>query len=157
MSTERNNIQANLPSQLIPLGWREWVALPDLGIAHIKAKVDTGARTSALHAFFVEPYYKDKEQRVRFSVHPHQHDSIRERLCDAAVLEERQVTDSGGHTESRFVIETTVVIGHISRQIEMTLTNRDTMKFRMLLGRTALNGLFSVNPSASYQLGKPPA
>ena len=141
--------------QLTTLGWREWINLPELGISAIKAKVDTGARTSALHAYFVEPYQEGDERRVRFGIHSDQNNTNTKIICNAAVLEERTVTDSGGHAELRFVIETTVVIGNVSQTAEITLTNRDTMKFRMLLGRTALNNLFCVNPAASYVLGKP--
>jgi len=137
------------------IGWREWISLPGLVIPCIKAKIDTGARTSALHAYFVEPYYKNKVPYVRFGIHPHQGDSETAIICDAKVLEERKVTDSGGHIENRFVIETIITIGDLSRKVEITLTNRDTMKFRMLLGRTALNNLFCVNPATSYLFGKP--
>jgi hypothetical protein len=147
--------QTAIPPQLIPLGWREWVSLPDLGIVLIKSKVDTGARTSALHAYFVEPYHADGEERVRFGIHPNQNDSETHVICDAAVLEQRTITDSGGHAECRFVIKTRVVMGDLERMVEITLTNRDTMKFRLLLGRTALSSLYSVIPSASYLLGKP--
>jgi hypothetical protein len=137
------------------LGWREWVALPDLGINRIKAKVDTGARTSCLHAYRTEPYTENGERRVRFWVHPVQnnlHESIE---CDAKVLDERTVSDSGGHKEERLVIETTLVVGDLSWPVEMTLTNRDTMRFRMLLGRTAMAGRSEIYPEASYLAGEP--
>lgn len=142
------------PKELAIIGWREWIGLPSLGIPSIKAKIDTGARTSALHAYFVEPYYKDDILHVRFGIHPHQGDNETTKVCDAIVMEERKVTDSGGHIENRFVIETTMAIGNIKRDIEVTLTNRDTMKFRMLIGRTALKNMFCVNPAASYLFGE---
>ncbi len=138
------------------IGWREWVALPDLDIAWIKAKIDTGARTSALHTFAVEPFTERGTPWVRFSVHPLQKHRDPRVVCRAEVLERRWVMDSGGHREFRYVIATSVLLGRTSWPIEMTLTNRDNMQFRMLLGRTAMKGRFTVDPQRSYLIGKPP-
>ncbi len=137
------------------LGWREWLALPDLGIEHIKAKVDTGARTSALHAFRVELFEKDGESWVRFGMHPLQYDLDEVVECEARLLDQREVRDSGGHSEMRYVIHSIIQIGDEQVDAEITLTDRESMKFRMLLGRTAMRGNYLVDPGRSY-LSRPP-
>lgn len=132
------------------VGWREWVSLPRLGVSALKCKVDTGARTSALHAFSVEAFQRNGEEWVRFGVHPNQHDLDTEVWCEAPVIDQREVTDSGGNTSERYFIKTDVIVGSMRFPIELSLTSRDTMMFRMLLGREALRHRFAVDPSASY-------
>lgn len=136
----------------IDLGWREWVALPDLDIPAIKAKLDTGARTSALHAFYVEAF--KQETRVRFGIHPLQRREEPEFHCEADLIDRRLVADSGGHRELRYVIRTVLELGDRRKSIELTLTDRETMLFRMLIGRTALRGWARVDPARSYLSGK---
>ncbi|MEX2647745.1 MAG: RimK/LysX family protein [Alphaproteobacteria bacterium] len=139
------------------VGWREWVALEALGLPAIKAKIDTGARTSALHAFYVEPITIDGRTRVRFGIHPLQERTDIEVNCVADAVDHRRVSDSGGHRELRWVIRAPLRIGGESWPIEITLTNRDDMMFRMLIGRTAMPRRLVVDPARSYVLGKPPA
>jgi hypothetical protein len=137
------------------LGWREWVALPELNIARIKAKIDTGARSSALHAFAIEPYRKGGQRWIMFAMHPLQKRTDILIECHAPVKDRRLVSDSGGHKQRRYVIETQLIVGQSVIRAEMTLTNRDNMRFRMLLGRTAMDNQFIIDPGASYLLGKP--
>lgn len=140
-------------AKTLTLGWREWVQLPELGLDSIKAKVDTGARTSALHAFEVSPFEEDGRPCVEFKMHPNQRDRDTVVVCRADIKDERVVRDSGGHQEKRWVIETPVCIGDRCWPIELTLTSRDDMLFRMLLGRTAMRGRAVVNPAKSYLTG----
>lgn len=133
----------------IDVGWREWLALPEIGLHAIKAKIDTGARTSALHAWKIEPFRDGGAPWLRFHLHPLQRNTELSVACLAPVHDRRVVSDSGGHRERRYVIETPVQMGAYSWHIELTLTDRDTMLFRMLLGRRAMRGL-QVVPNASF-------
>lgn len=133
-------------SEITTLGWREWLGLPELGIARIKAKVDTGARSSALHAFAIERW----ADQVRFGIRPVRSAST-EIWCQADLWDEREVSDSGGHRELRPFICTPVTLGGRTWPVEISLTTaRDSLRFRMLLGRTALEGRHIVDPAASY-------
>jgi hypothetical protein len=136
------------------VGWREWLSLPALGIDRIKAKIDTGARTSALHAFEIKPFKQADKHYLRFKMHPVQRRSDVVIECVAEVKDIRWVIDSGGHKERRYVIQTPLKIGERTWSIELTLTNRDTMNFRMLLGRTAMRHRAVVNPALSFLLEK---
>lgn len=142
-----------VPAPLI-LGWEEWVALPDLGLPAVKAKVDTGARTSALHASAIEPFGPVSAPMVRFVVHPHPARANLAVTCTAPVVGRRDVTSSNGDTESRYVIATTIRIGGHGWPIEVTLTNRETMSYRMLLGRQAIRPDMIVEPGTSFRQPK---
>ena len=137
------------------VGWREWLSLPALGVPAIKAKIDTGARSSALHTHDYELFERDGRQMVRFHLHPLRR-SDREYSCEAEVADLREVRDSGGHSEQRPFIATTARLGTFEWTIHLSLTNRESMKFRMLLGRQALAGCFVVDPVRSYLLGRKP-
>lgn len=138
----------------LTVGWREWIALPELGIPAIKAKVDTGAKTSALHTVALETYETNGVLMVHFTIHP-----LRKRpdialTCTAEVVDQRIVSDSGGHRENRYFIRTPLSLGEHSWPIEMSLTNRDNMLFKMLLGRTAMANQLIVDPDSSYLTGR---
>ncbi len=143
------------PAVLPVIGWREWVSLPDLPIRRIKAKVDTGARSSSLHAFDVEFFEKESVEWVRFAVHPVQRREKTLLRLEAPVLETRSVRSSSGQAEVRPVIETNVTLLGLTWPIELTLSDRGKMGFRMLLGRQAFRGRFLVDTGRSYYGGRP--
>jgi len=133
------------------LGWREWVELPELAIGPIKAKVDTGARTSALHAVDLELFERNGDQWVSFAFESA--DGSLVAVNEAPVIEFREVTNSGGQSESRPVIKTPLKLGAVFKLVELTLTQRENMAYRMLLGRTSLFADFVVDPSESFLQG----
>lgn len=135
------------------IGFREWISLPDLALPALKAKIDTGAKTSSLHAFDIKLVKRGGKLFVRFKVHPIQKNLDVVVLCRAPLVDRRIVTDSGGHRELRYVINTTIQMGLNKKMIELTLTNRESMKYRMLIGREALKQ-FYIDPSQSYLLKK---
>jgi hypothetical protein len=134
----------------IAVGWREWVALPELGVAAIKAKMDTGARTSALHTFRITP--GPAADLICFDVHPLQNRTASVVSCTARIVDQRWVSDSGGHRELRYIIRSALRMGGETWPIEISLTDRESMRFRLLIGRTAMHERLQVVPDASYLL-----
>jgi hypothetical protein len=135
------------------IGFREWIALPELKLPALKAKIDTGAKTSSLHAFDIKLVKRGGVSYVKFKVHPIQKNTDLVVECISPLIDRRVVTDSGGHKENRYVINTFIQMGAVKKTIQLTLTNRASMKYRMLLGREALNQ-FYIDPSQSYLLRK---
>lgn len=138
-------------------GWREWVSLPAVGVPWLKAKIDSGAQTSALHADDIEEFDRDGEAWVRFTVHPWQASDADAVTVELPVHDRRTVRSSSGHSQDRLVVLTEVELLGRSVQAEVTLTNRDEMVFRMLIGREALAKGYVVDSGASYLGPKPPA
>ena len=137
------------------IGWREWLALPELGVPAIKAKIDTGAKTSALHAFKLEAFTSNGREYVRFWLHPLQRKTDIELVCVAPVADRRLIRDSGGHQEQRYIINTPVLLNGDQWPVEISLTSRENMSFRMLLGRSAIrHGTLLVDPCRSYLTGR---
>ena len=137
------------------IGWREWIGLPELGVKRIKVKVDTGARSSALHVFDMKEFLQDEEPWVRFKVHPQQRKTDKTVSCVARILEYRDIRSSSGVATRRPVVLTQVELLDEIWQVELTLASRDQMGFRMLLGREAIRRRFLVDPGGSYYGGKP--
>ncbi|SLN70373.1 ATP-dependent zinc protease family protein [Oceanibacterium hippocampi] len=144
---------ADAPAKRI-VGWREWVRFPELSDVMIKAKFDTGARTSALHAWDITPFEKAGEPWIAFQLHPLQRNDAERIDCQAPLHDRREVVNSGGGRELRYVILTTLRLGDAAWPIEVTLTNRDEMGFRLLVGRTAMHGRLVVDPDRSYVHGR---
>ena len=131
-------------------GWREWIALPELDVRWVKAKLDTGARSSAIHAYDVEEFERDGAPWVRFQIHPWQRSDLDAVDVELPLIDRRTVRSSTGHEERRLVVQTTVRVLDRDLTAELTLTNRDEMGFRMLVGREALRGAILVDPGRSY-------
>ncbi len=153
MISKTSKYAATLSSKLL-IGRCEWCTLPQLGVPAIKAKIDTGARTSSIHAFNIEPFFINEKKYVRFDIHPLQQTDNILIKCQAPIADQRYITSSNGHREHRLVIVTTIVLGSISWDIEVTLSNRDPLRYRMLLGREALNHRVLIDPGICYKQRK---
>jgi len=138
------------------IGWREWIALPGWGVPAIKAKIDTGARTSAIHAFDLEMFERDGDDWVRFVIHPWQVSDEDPTIVEAPRVDHRTITSSSGTRTERPVVSTDIALGGRNVRAELTLTRRDEMGFRMLIGREALRQGYLVDPARSYLGGRPP-
>ncbi len=136
------------------IGWREWIGFPELGIDRIKAKIDTGARTSVIHAFRIKKIGDGDEAKVKFYLHPVQRKRKPELQCVAQIVDEREVRSSNGELEMRYVIVTPMRMGEDIWPVELTLSNRDQMGFRVLVGRSAIRGRYMVDPGTSFVLGR---
>ena len=147
------------PLDFVTVGWREWIAFPEIGLPAVRAKVDTGAKTTALHAHDIQIETRDGEPWARFMVHPFFRHERLAVVCEAPVVDDREVTSSSGHTETRIVIGVMFRLGIRSDApewpIEATLTDRRGMRFPMLLGREAMAGRVLVDSGASFLLGSP--
>ncbi|MFC3193907.1 ATP-dependent zinc protease [Marinicella sediminis] len=138
----------------LQVGWKEYAVLPELGVDRIHVKIDTGAKTSAIHSSKHKVFSRDGQQWVRFVLAPYQDDDDTTIECECPVKDQRTVTSSNGHKSERIVIETQMIMGHIERKIEVTLVCRRKMKFRMLLGRQAMKNM-AVHPDRSHLTTQP--
>ncbi len=144
-----------MPDPLVVLGWREWVVLPALGVPRLRAKIDSGARSSSLH---VDAHWRFVDGGVPWVGFRLSHGKARGLSIEtqAPIHDEREVVDSGGRRERRIFLRTPLLLAGCEREIEMNLTNRGAMLFPMLLGRTAMTGLFTIDPASSFRHGRPP-
>tara|TARA_R110000772_G_scaffold218033_3_gene328653 strand:- start:341 stop:841 length:501 start_codon:yes stop_codon:yes gene_type:complete len=138
----------------VTIGNQEWCAFPELNIPAVKARVDSGAKTSSLHAFNIKSIERNGEDWVGFDIHPIQKDKKTNIYCEAPLVDQRLVKSSNGKSKRRFVILATLRLGDMSWPIELTLANRDSMGYRMLLGREAMTGKFIIDPDESFMLGE---
>ena len=136
------------------IGNQEWCAFPELGILAIKARVDSGAKTSSIHAFNITTYLREDVQWVKFEVHPVQRNDQISIQCECPIIDQRDVKSSSGTSETRYVISTPISLGEEVWDIQLTLSDRDAMGYRMLLGREAMNGRLVIDPSMKCVLGK---
>lgn len=141
-----------MKNKRIIIGWNEWCSMPEIGIPAIRAKIDTGAQTSAIHAEHITTFERDGEEWVRFTVRPISFRRKLKRVCEAPLIGKRTVISSNGHKQKRYVISTTLKMGGSKWQIELTLARRETMTFRMLLGRQALASQVMIEPDQSLLL-----
>lgn len=141
-------------NNFLVLGWKEWLSFPDFSIPAIKAKIDTGATTSSIGTTHIREFKQNNEDWVEFKVSPISNVSKTKVICRAKIIDKRVVSDSGGHRKLRYVVRTTMKIGNYSWSIELTLANRNTMKFQVLLGREAMIGKIIVNPMLQFSQGK---
>lgn len=143
-------------TEKIIVGNQEWCAFPELGLPAVKARIDSGAKTSSLHAWDIETFYENEIKMARFIVHPLQRDLSVTLACQAPVVDRRAVKSSSGIAQTRTVIATTLSLGGVEWPVELTLTNRDSMRYRMLLGRQAMADRILIDPSLAFQQGKVP-
>jgi len=143
-------------AQKLIAGWREWAQLLELGVEMIKVKIDTGAKTSSIHAFDIFPFTYMGDDWVQFDIHPIQDNDLIIHTCACPIVDYRRITSSTGHSQRRFIIQTSLKIGEFSSRIEISLANRDEMGFRMLIGRNALKGDVLVDPKHSFLLSHKP-
>lgn len=135
---------------LTTIGWREWLTFPELCESPVKAKIDTGARTSAMHAFDLRVVHVDGVAIARFELHPHQRSAAESTPVELPIRGYRRVRSSNGRSETRPVVITRATLGPVTWPIELTLTSRDAMGFRLLLGRAALRRRFMIDPGRSF-------
>lgn len=143
-----------MDSTFLIVGWKEWVSLPELGLPAIKAKIDTGAATSSIHAYNISYVMKDGKKFVEYELHPLQKNKKVIVKCVSPLIEYRKVRSSSGKLQTRPVIRTTIKIANFTWEIDLNLTNRDSMGMRMLIGREALSSRALVNPTHRFLQGK---